>query len=125
MKEPLFEGFEVLLDCLNILIKVIPGLIVKSVDLKQEKYRYLFSVEEVNRHVQDGLPFREAYQEIAKDIESGEYSPATDLQHTHEGSMGNLCNDEVMGKIDKRVRDFNFETADKALQELLETLQTL
>jgi len=120
MKEPLLEGFEVLLNCLNILIKVIPGLIVKSVDLKQEKYRYLFSVEEVNKHVQNGLPFREAYLKIAKDIESGKYTQVLELQHTHEGSIGNLCNDEVLKKIDDRVSDFNFGEAIRALEVLLE-----
>ncbi|MBL7111218.1 MAG: argininosuccinate lyase [Bacteroidales bacterium] len=120
MKEPLFEGFEVLLNCLRILIKVIPELGIRSADLNQEKYRYLFSVEEVNRHVLNGLPFREAYRKIAKDIESGDYSPGQDLQHTHEGSIGNLCNDEVLNKIDERLREFNFQTGNKALQKLLE-----
>jgi len=120
MKEPLLEGFEVLLNCLNILIKVIPGMIVKSVDLKQEKYRYLFSVEEVNKHVQNGLPFREAYLKIAKDIESGKYTQVLELQHTHEGSIGNLCNDEVQKKIDERISDFNFGAANRALEGLLE-----
>ncbi len=120
LKEPLFEGFEVLLNCIRILNKVMPGLGINSVDLKQEKYRYLFSVEEVSRHVGNGLPFREAYQRIARDIESGAYSPNQDLQHTHEGSIGNLCNDEVVNKIDERLHDFNFETGSKALQELLD-----
>jgi len=120
MKEPLFEAFDVLIDCLNILKKVIPGLGIKSVDLKQEKYNYLFSVEEVNRYVQNGLPFREAYQKVAGEIENGEYTPGHDIQHSHEGSIGNLCNDEVLQKVNERIRNFNFETANKALSELLE-----
>jgi argininosuccinate lyase len=121
MKKPLFEGFEVLNDCLNMLIKVIPEMGIIQADLKQEKYRYLFTVEAVNRYVRAGMPFREAYRKVAQDIENGNYSPEQDMMHTHEGSTGNLCNDEVLAKIDERVNDFDFVTAKKALQKLLET----
>ena len=120
IKEPLFNGFDILLNCLGILVRVIPGLGINSVDLKQEKYVYLFSVEEVNRLVQAGLPFREAYLKIAREIESGQYSPAKDIQHTHEGSIGNLCNEQIMNKIDTRLDGFNVESARKAIKELLE-----
>ena len=118
IKEPLFKGFEIMSNCLDMLIKVLPMLKINAIDPGQEKYRYLFSVEEVNRRVQEGIPFRDAYREIAEDIEKGRFSPVPEIQHIHEGSIGNLCNEEIQAKIDRRMDSFDFETAQKALNNL-------
>ncbi|MFW6203006.1 MAG: hypothetical protein ACOC30_01765, partial [Marinilabilia sp.] len=80
-----------------------------------------FSVEEVNRLVLQGVPFREAYRQVGQQIEAGKFSPETsDIRHTHEGSMGNLCNREIKEKMDATVREFTFERVNKAVKELTE-----
>ena len=76
--------------------------------LEDERYRYIFSVEEVNRLVIEGIPFREAYKEVAAKIADGSYTSDHRVNHTHEGSIGNLCNDRIAGKIEKVVEQFQF-----------------
>ena len=92
---------------------------VKENILADEKYKYLFSVEEVNKLVLEGTPFRDAYKKVGLDIEAGTftYTPAT--AHTHEGSIGNLCNEKVKQMMDTVIKKFNFTKVNKAIQELL------
>jgi argininosuccinate lyase len=94
---------------------------IKPVDnlLDDERYRYIFSVDEVNRLVMNGIPFREAYATIAGQIREGKYNPGQGLQHTHEGSIGNLSNDKIVLKMKEILGQFNFQKKDEAYRHLL------
>ncbi len=92
---------------------------VKDNILKDEKYKYLFSVEEVNKLVVAGVPFRDAYKQIGLNIESGNFQYSTTVNHTHEGSIGNLMNDKIKANFEKIVSRFEFEKTNAALTNLL------
>ena len=77
-------------------------------------------MEEVNKLVLQGMPFREAYKKIGEDIEQGRFSHSVSVVHTHQGSIGNLCNSNIQGMMDSIIRKFDFSKANKALQKLLE-----
>lgn len=86
--------------------------------LDDDKYLFIFSVEEVNRLVREGMPFRDAYKKVGLDIEAGKFTHDKQVHHTHEGSIGNLCNDEISALMQQVVDGFNFcgmEQAEKAL----------
>ena len=76
--------------------------------LKEEKYKYLFSVELVNQLVLEGMPFRDAYVEVGRRIADGEFKPSGEVHHTHEGSIGNLCNDEIKSRMEAVFEDFKY-----------------
>ena len=76
-------------------------------------------MEEVNRLAREGMPFRDAYKKVGLDIEAGKFSHGKEVHHTHEGSIGNLCNDEISGLMRKVVDGFNFETMEQAEKVLL------
>ncbi|MEP7258724.1 MAG: argininosuccinate lyase [Flavitalea sp.] len=96
-KEILFPAFAILKDCLEMTTLMLANIIVKDDILKDEKYKYLFSVEAVNQLVNKGIPFREAYKTIGEQIEKGSFSFdfSKGLDHTHEGSIGRLNNEEI------------------------------
>jgi argininosuccinate lyase len=96
-KEILFPAFRALEDCIGMMILMVSHMEVRRDILMAEKYKYIFSVEAVNQLVNQGVPFREAYQRIGNQIEQGlfQFDPAQPLLHTHEGSIGNLCNAEI------------------------------
>lgn len=94
-KEIIFPGIETLKDCLQILDFMLQHIVVKDGILKDEKYKYLFSVEAVNREVLNGLPFREAYKKIGLEIENNQFQASTSVNHTHKGSIGNLSTEEI------------------------------
>lgn len=121
IKEYFLPAFENILNCLNILIKVFPELSIRKIDKNDEKYRYIFSVENVNRLVMEGKPFREAYRKVADEIRDGKYVPTIGTEYTHEGSIGNLCNDKIATKIHDRINNFEFEKAREAIKQLLES----
>lgn len=98
-KESLFPKIEMLKDCLEMTAFMLQNINVKDGILEDEKYQYLFSVEEVNHLVLSGMPFREAYKKVGIDIEAGEFETSTSVSHTHEGSIGNLCNQEIKTKF--------------------------
>lgn len=100
-KEALFPAITELLNCLNTCRLMLQHIIVKDGILEQEKYAQLFSVERVNQLVLQGTPFRDAYKQVAKDIEEGTFKAPDKLNHTHTGSMGNLCNDEIEKAMQK------------------------
>ena len=87
--------------------------------LQDEKYKYLFSVEEVNKLVLNGVPFRDAYKKVGANIGAGNFTHSTSLTHTHEGSMGNLCNDQIQARMQSITQKFDFNKAKIALQHLL------
>jgi len=125
IKEHFLPAFEDILGCISIMKYVFPELIIKKIDMNDEKYKYIFSVENVNRMVAEGKPFREAYREVADEISEGRYKPAQGTVYTHEGSIGNLCNDKIAIKIKDRIRMFEFEKANEAERRLLLSENTL
>ena len=102
-KEILFPAIESLKSCFQMMNYALPQAKVEKNILQDSKYRYLFSVDAVNQLVQQGMSFREAYRAIGNQIEAGTFTfEVTDaLQHTHEGSIGNLCNDEIRREMEK------------------------
>jgi argininosuccinate lyase len=93
---------------------------VKENILSAEKYKYLFSVEEVNKLVLSGMPFRDAYKKVGQDIEKGKFNYQPQVNHTHEGSIGNLCNDKIKTNFENVLSKFNFSKAKTALSKLIE-----
>ncbi|MFV0593636.1 MAG: hypothetical protein ACK5M7_19850 [Draconibacterium sp.] len=107
-------------DCLNIVNLAIENMTVNADILNDPKYDYLFSVEEVNKLVLNGVPFREAYKQIGMQIEEGQFHPEKLVKHTHEGSIGNLCLNEIGEKLNKTLQSFNFERVEEAKNKLLD-----
>ena len=120
LKEVLFPALSSVKDCLDMATYALSRIEVKKDLLSDDKYRYLFSVEEVNREVLNGLPFREAYRKIGRQIEEGTFDPDRTIRHTHEGSIGNLCLEEVERKFERVKGSFSFEEMEAALKALLE-----
>ena len=87
--------------------------------LDDDKYMLIFSVEEVNRLAREGMPFRDAYKKVGLDIEAGKFTHNKQVHHTHEGSIGNLCNDEISLLMQQLVDGFNFEQVATAENNLL------
>ncbi|MBL7780332.1 MAG: argininosuccinate lyase [Saprospiraceae bacterium] len=102
-KEILFPAFNELQGCFAMMTHALGYIQVKDHILDDEKYRYLFSVEAVNEKVKQGLPFREAYRQVGESIEAGtfQFDISTGLHHTHEGSIGNLCTEDIRGEMRK------------------------
>jgi len=119
LKENMFPAIQHLKDCLSMTCLMLDNIEVKENILQDEKYKFLFSVEEVNKLVLAGTPFRDAYKRIGRDIEQGKYHPAGTVHHTHEGSLGNLCTKEISRAMDAVIGGFGFEKADNALEKLL------
>ena len=119
LKEHLFEAFKTLKDCIEMAGLMLSNIEVKKDILVDEKYKFLFSVEEVNKLVLQGIPFRDAYKKIGLDIENNNYQYSTHVNHTHEGSIGNLCNDQIERMIKAQIASFNFEGVHAAINDLL------
>ncbi|MFY8037387.1 MAG: argininosuccinate lyase, partial [Cyclobacteriaceae bacterium] len=119
LKEKLFPALHTLRDCLEMTHLMISHLQVEENILQDEKYRYLFSVEEVNKLVLSGVPFRDAYKKIGSDIENGTFNYSTNIHHTHEGSIGNLCHAEIEKGFSSVYEKFNFQKVENAIAELL------
>lgn len=119
IKEKLFPALQTLRDCLEMTHLMISHLQVEENILNDEKYRYLFSVEEVNKLVLSGVPFRDAYKKIGSDIEKGTFTYSTSIHHTHEGSIGNLCHEEIEKSFMQTYAKFNFQQVEKAIEDLL------
>ena len=119
LKENLFPAFKSLNECLEIATFMLENISVKDNILDDPKYDYLFSVEVVNNEVLKGVPFREAYRKIGIDIDEGRFKPSKEVNHTHEGSIGNLCNDQIQRMFQQVKATFGFEKVEKALEELL------
>lgn len=119
LKENLFPAFQELGDCLEMATYLLEQATIKTDLLKDPKFDQLFSVETVNQLVLQGLPFRDAYRQVGRSIEAGTYQPDRNLNHTHAGSIGNLCTEEI-AEAYKNVRNqFPFEQIKKALNQLL------
>ncbi len=119
LKEKLFPAIGALKDCLRMSQLMISAIQVKENILSDEKYKYLFSVEEVNKLVLLGMPFRDAYKKIGMDIEQGNFTYSTQVDHTHEGSIGNLMNNKVKENFKNVLAGFEFEKTTEAFNQLL------
>ena len=120
IKEVFLPAFGEILDCLRMTAYIINKIEVNDHILDDPRYDLIFSVEEVNRLATQGMPFRDAYKKVGLDIEAGRFSPDKDIHHTHEGSIGNLCNDRICLLMDGILTQFGFERVAKAEKELLD-----
>jgi len=119
LKELLFPAFADLKNCLHMATFMLQHIKVKTDILNDPKYAYLFSVEEVNRMVLDGTPFRDAYKQVGLAIEQGNFNPDKKVNHSHEGSIGNLNNAEITASMNKLLANFNFDKVQKAVDNLV------
>jgi argininosuccinate lyase len=119
LKEHLFPAFIQLRSCIEMAALMIQHMEVKKDLLEDVKYQYLFSVEEVNKLVLSGIPFRDAYKKVGLDIEEGKFTHSTKIAHVHEGSIGNLCNEEIAKEMKKVVALMPTEKVAKQLNTLI------
>ena len=120
LKEHLFPAFQTLKNCIEIAGLMLNNIEIKKDILADEKYKYLFSVEEVNKLVNTGMPFRDAYKKVGLDIEAGNFKYDTSVHHTHEGSIGNLGTAEIKKQMQKIVGSFPFATVNDSIKKLVE-----
>ena len=119
IKEIFIPSFDELKDCLLMTTQMMGEIEVNEHILEDKKYALIFSVEEVNRLVGEGIPFRDAYKKVGLAIEAGIFKPDNNIRHTHEGSIGNLCNDAIVSLKQQIISDFNFSKTLEAEQNLL------
>lgn len=119
IKEVYMPMFDEILDCLGMVKSMMEQITVNENILSDSKYDYIFSVEEVNRLTTEGMPFRDAYRKVGLDIEAGKFTPNKEIHHTHEGSIGNLCNKEIAALMNSVLSQFPFEKVNAAEQSLL------
>ena len=118
IKEVFLPAFAELKDCLQMTAYIIRRMEVNEHILDDPRYDLMFSVEEVNRLAAAGMPFRDAYKKVGLDIEAGQFTPVKEVHHTHEGSIGNLCNDRIVTLMDNILKAFHFERAEDAIAKL-------
>lgn len=119
IKEAFLPAFDELCSILNMVERMISQIIVVDGVANDERYKYMFSVEEVNRLTREGMPFRDAYKKVGLDIEAGRFEPVKEVHHTHAGSIGNLCNDRITNLFNATVDEFGFERYHSAIDNLL------
>ncbi|WP_293782819.1 argininosuccinate lyase [uncultured Pedobacter sp.] len=119
LKENLFPAITSLNECLEIATFMFQNITIKDDILKDKKYDYLFSVEVVNELALKGISFREAYKIVGEQIENGTFAPSNQIHHTHEGSIGNLCNEQITDTMNAVLAQFGFEKVNKAIADLV------
>lgn len=119
IKEIFLPAFDELRECMRMVTRMISEIEVNDRILDDERYKYMFSVEEVNRLARSGVPFRDAYKQVGLAIEAGEFEPCKTIEHTHEGSIGNLCNDRISMLMQQIISEFDFSRIDRAEARLL------
>ncbi len=120
LKEYLFPAFITLNNCIDMMLLMISNIKVKQNLLNDERYKYLFSVEEVNKLVLQGMPFRDAYKKVGLSIEEGRFEYSASVNHRHEGSIGNLCTKQIAEAMQEAIKAFGFEKYYEAIRKLLE-----
>ena len=118
-KEFFMPAFDKMLSCLEMTRVMLAEVQINEKILEDERYQYLFTVEEVNKMVKDGVPFRDAYKKVGKIVEEGEFKYDDKLKHVHEGSIGNLCNEKIVQKMNETFVGFNFNKTKEAYMNLL------
>jgi argininosuccinate lyase len=119
IKESFLPSFDMLLEMLAVTGMIIDKLVINPDITGDELYSDLFSVEEVNKLVSQGMSFRDAYRAVARKISDGTYKPGRELNHVHAGSIGNLCNDSIRDKMHREISGFEFQRAEDAINKLL------
>ena len=119
IKELFLPAFDELKDCLRMVTHMMREVKVNEHILDDDKYALIFSVEEVNRLVLQGVPFRDAYKQVGLNIEAGKFTPVKEVHHTHEGSIGNLCNAQISALIQNIIQAFAFNKVNEAEKRLL------
>lgn len=119
IKEAFLPAFDELKSILAMVNAMLSEVKVNTSLADDDRYKYMFSVEEVNRLTHDGMPFRDAYKKVGLNIEAGKFEPVREVHHTHEGSIGNLCNDKITALFDRTLSDFHFESYHSAIESLL------
>lgn len=119
IKEVFLPAFQELKDCLQMTTYIVNRIEVNEHILDDPRYDYIFSVEEVNRLAASGMPFRDAYKKVGLDIEAGRFQPCKEVHHTHEGSLGNLCNQQIQALMESNMAGFHFEKVEEAQRKLL------
>jgi argininosuccinate lyase len=120
LKESLFPAIKNLKDCIRMATLMFENIDIRKDILEDEKYTYLFTVEEMNKLVLQGMPLRDAYKKIGADVENKTFETNKKLHHTHEGSIGNLQNEEIKKMMEHVISRFNFKEVNDALQKLLQ-----
>ncbi|MEE1175471.1 MAG: argininosuccinate lyase, partial [Paludibacteraceae bacterium] len=119
IKEVFMPSFGELLDCIKMTTHIMSDVKINEHILDDPKYDFIFSVEEVNRLALEGMPFRDAYKKVGLECEAGEFKPNKNIHHTHQGSIGNLCNDGITALMNKTISEFNFDKVEEAKKKLL------
>lgn len=119
IKEVFLPAFDQLLSCLRMATYIVARMRVNEHILDDARYNLMFSVEEVNRLASEGMPFRDAYKKVGLDIEAHQFTPNKEIHHTHEGSIGNLCNDRIAALMQATYARFGFERVSEAEKKLL------
>jgi argininosuccinate lyase len=119
LKEIVFPAISTLKECLDMTDFMVQQLKIKNNILKDAKYKYLYTVEAVNELVMNGLPFRDAYRQVGQSVDNQTFSYDKPIHHTHEGSIGNLCNDAIQTKIERILKSFDFEKTDSVIKQLI------
>ncbi len=119
-KEHLFPAIKNLRNCIKMATLMFENIDVKKDILADEKYKYLFTVEEMNKLVLAGMPLRDAYRKIGADVEAGLFKTDRKLNHTHAGSIGNLQNERIRKMMQNVINRFNFKAVNDALQKLIQ-----
>ena len=122
LKEHLFPAFQYIKDCIEMAGLMLSNIEVKKDILADEKYKYLFTVEEMNKLVMKGVPFRDAYKKVGEQVEIGSFTPLANAEipkSHHEGSIGNLCTSEIKKQMQKVVESFPFAHIHTAIEKLL------
>ncbi len=122
VKEEFIPAFAELKNCLSIACFAISNMTVNTKIMDDKRYENIYSVEEVNRMVVQGVPFREAYRLVGVSINNHDFHPDKTITHTHEGSIGNLCNKQIAEKKNRIISDFNFNRVESAFERLLSEL---
>lgn len=122
IKEHFLPAFQELHSCIDLMMLMFQNISISNTILDSPMYNYLFSVDEVNNLVQQGMPFRDAYVKVGMDIKQGNFNPPKHTQHTHEGSIGNLCTQEIRQKFIEIKQQFNIEIVSKKLELLTKKL---
>ncbi len=119
IKENFLPAFDTIVDIINMVDSMLSQVKVNTDVATDPRYKLMYSVEEVNRRVAEGTPFRDSYKQVGLEIEAGNFEPRYDIKHTHEGSIGNLCNDEITELFNNTLAQFDFNTYHEAFDHLL------
>ncbi len=119
IKEVFLPTFDELKDILRMVTLMMEHITVNEHILDDSRYDLMFSVEEVNRLATEGMPFRDAYKKVGLDIEAGKFTPVKEVNHTHEGSVGNLCTVQIKSLMEEVLQGFHFERVDEAIERLV------